>query len=81
MRLISLHRVELNLALICSSAPALRALVIKHAPKILSYAYATGSSKSAGSFGSDTNAKQSQAEKTFVVTHVSERSHSYDSKV
>lgn len=32
-----LFRIEINLALICSSAPALRALIMKHAPKILSY--------------------------------------------
>ncbi|KAF3175535.1 hypothetical protein EYR41_008902 [Orbilia oligospora] len=29
--------IELNLALICSSAPALRALLMKHIPKLLSY--------------------------------------------
>ncbi|KAK6497156.1 hypothetical protein TWF506_004631 [Arthrobotrys conoides] len=29
--------VELNLAIICASAPALRALCIRHAPKLLSY--------------------------------------------
>ncbi|KAK6338554.1 hypothetical protein TWF730_002617 [Orbilia blumenaviensis] len=29
--------IELNLALICSSAPALRALLMKHVPKLLSY--------------------------------------------
>ncbi|KAK6510279.1 hypothetical protein TWF481_004996 [Arthrobotrys musiformis] len=29
--------IELNLALICSSAPALRALLMKHVPKLISY--------------------------------------------
>ncbi|KAF3942362.1 hypothetical protein ABW19_dt0210000 [Dactylella cylindrospora] len=64
--------VELNLALICSSAPALRALIIKHAPKILSYAYATGGA----SYGSDT--KVSKGEKTFVISQTTERSPSRD---
>ncbi|KAF3918564.1 hypothetical protein AA313_de0200145 [Arthrobotrys entomopaga] len=66
--------VELNLALICSSAPALRALIIKHAPKVLSYAYASGP----GSSGSDMASKVSRAEKTFVISQTEERSPSPD---
>ncbi|KAF3917369.1 hypothetical protein ABW21_db0203084 [Orbilia brochopaga] len=66
--------VELNLALICSSAPALRALLIKHAPKVLPYAYPSSS-------GSDITSKASRAEKTFVISQSEERSPSPDEKV
>ncbi|EPS36665.1 hypothetical protein H072_9758 [Dactylellina haptotyla CBS 200.50] len=38
--------IELNLALICSSAPALRALIMKHVPKLLSYGSSTGDIRS-----------------------------------
>ncbi|KAF3912488.1 hypothetical protein ABW20_dc0105586 [Dactylellina cionopaga] len=38
--------IELNLALICSSAPALRALLMKHVPKLLSYGSSTSDIKS-----------------------------------
>ncbi|EPS41595.1 hypothetical protein H072_4507 [Dactylellina haptotyla CBS 200.50] len=69
--------VELNLALICSSAPALRALLIKHAPKVLSYAYASGP----GSSGSDIASKASRAEKTFVISQTEERSPSPEDDV
>ncbi|KAF3906791.1 hypothetical protein AA313_de0207901 [Arthrobotrys entomopaga] len=41
--------VELNLGLICSSAPALRALVMRHIPKILSYGSGNSSAGSNGS--------------------------------
>ncbi|EGX45504.1 hypothetical protein AOL_s00169g110 [Orbilia oligospora ATCC 24927] len=41
--------VELNLAIICASAPALRALCIRHAPKLLSY----------GSNGTDSSSNSS----------------------
>ncbi|KAK6498432.1 hypothetical protein TWF481_011024 [Arthrobotrys musiformis] len=44
--------VELNLAIICASAPALRALCIKHAPKLLSYGSNGSESNSNGSNGS-----------------------------
>ncbi|KAF3904917.1 hypothetical protein ABW20_dc0108629 [Dactylellina cionopaga] len=61
--------VELNLALICSSAPALRALIIKHAPKVLSYTYSSGP----GSSHSDIASKISRVEKTFVISQTEER--------
>ncbi|KAK6526588.1 hypothetical protein TWF694_005170 [Orbilia ellipsospora] len=41
--------VELNLGLICSSAPALRALVMRHIPKILSYGSGNSSADMKGS--------------------------------
>ncbi|EWC43498.1 hypothetical protein DRE_07498 [Drechslerella stenobrocha 248] len=68
--------VELNLGLICSSAPALRALLIKHSPKVLSYGYPR-----AGSSGSDVASKAGRAEKTFVISQSEERSPSPDEKV
>ncbi|KAF3211890.1 hypothetical protein TWF106_010073 [Orbilia oligospora] len=41
--------VELNLAIICASAPALRALCIRHAPKLLSYGSNSTDSNSSNS--------------------------------
>ncbi|KAK6360898.1 hypothetical protein TWF730_007013 [Orbilia blumenaviensis] len=41
--------VELNLAIICASAPALRALCIKHAPKLLSYGSGNSSDNNSNS--------------------------------
>ncbi|KAF3182954.1 hypothetical protein TWF106_005529 [Orbilia oligospora] len=66
--------VELNVALICSSAPALRALLVKHTPKFLSYSYPSGP----GSSGSDSATKISRVEKTFVISQTEERSSSPD---
>ncbi|KAK6499494.1 hypothetical protein TWF506_004124 [Arthrobotrys conoides] len=68
--------IELNLALICSSAPALRALLMKHVPKILSYGSSGASDiksmfkrTSGNSDGSAGTRIRSAAGKTHVRVH------------
>lgn len=47
--------VELNLAIICASAPALRALCIKHVPKLLSYGSDSTDGSNSNSSGGSMN--------------------------
>ncbi|KAF3937498.1 hypothetical protein ABW19_dt0202201 [Dactylella cylindrospora] len=58
--------IETNLALICSSAPALRALIMKHAPKILSYGSSTGDIKSLFTRSSSRGGGRSQAQNNSI---------------